>query len=253
MKFNLGFLCLYNMLIISLEIEYFEYYYLFPLLKEILNYRGYTSKLKYLKNLTQQALINTSTLTKWVFFFHKYYNKGYYNNFFFYNNLKKKIQKHKMCFQLELEKKIYIKKNVTNQVYLLNENNFYVCKEKKSYKKNKYNQYLYNYKNKELSEMSLFFSKYFRKKIKNKTQLKKKKITYLFNEIKQLPKKHFFYFFFKLILSYKKWKTNELYIKMAHIAYCENLVDFSITLFQMARFEKQTFFLFISILKMEIN
>lgn len=69
MKFNLGFLCLYNMLIISLEIEYFEYYYLFPLLKEILNYRGYTSKLKYLKNLTQQALINTSKLTKWVFFF----------------------------------------------------------------------------------------------------------------------------------------------------------------------------------------
>jgi hypothetical protein len=71
MKFNLGFLALYNMIIISLEIEYFEYYYLFPLLKEILNYRGYTLKLKYLKNLTQQVLLNTSQLTKWVFFFHK--------------------------------------------------------------------------------------------------------------------------------------------------------------------------------------
>src|SRR6478672_7673919 len=101
MKFNLGFLGLYNMIIISLEIEYFEYYYLFPLLKEILNYRGYTLKLKYLKNLTQQALINTSQLTKWVFFFHKYYNKTYYNNFFFYKDLKK-IN--------------YNKKNITNKI-----------------------------------------------------------------------------------------------------------------------------------------
>ena len=84
MKFNLGFLGLYNMIIISLEIEYFEYYYLFPLLKEILNYRGYTLKLKYLKNLTQQALINTSQLTKWVFFFHKNYNKIDFNNNFFF-------------------------------------------------------------------------------------------------------------------------------------------------------------------------
>lgn len=60
----------------------------------------------------------------------------------------------------------------------------------------------------------------------------------------------FFIFFFKLILSYKKWKADELYIKMAHIAYCENLIDFSITLFKMARFEKQTFFFISSILKM---
>ena len=83
MKFNLGFLCLYNMIIISLKVEYFEYYYLFPLLKEISNYRGYTLKLKYLKILTQQVLINISQSTKWVFFFHKYYNKIDFNNFFF--------------------------------------------------------------------------------------------------------------------------------------------------------------------------
>ena len=83
MKFNLGFLGLYNMIIISLEIEYFEYYYLFPLLKEILNYQGYTLKLKYLKILTQQALINTFQLTKWVFFLHKKYNRINFNNFFF--------------------------------------------------------------------------------------------------------------------------------------------------------------------------
>ena len=54
----------------------------------------------------------------------------------------------------------------------------------------------------------------------------------------------------KLILYYKKWKANELYMKMAHIAYCENLIEFSIALFKMARFEKQTFFFLISILKM---
>jgi len=83
MKFNLGSLCLYNMIVISLEIEYFEYYYPFPLLKEMLNYHGYTLKLNYLKILTQRTLINTSQLTKWGGRFHKYYNKIYYNNFFF--------------------------------------------------------------------------------------------------------------------------------------------------------------------------
>lgn len=248
MKLNLGFLFLYNMIIISLEIEYFEYYYLFPLLKEILNYRGYTLKLKYLKNLTQQALINTSQLTKWVFFFHKYYNKIYFNNFFSCKDLKNKNQKYKISFLIE--KKIYIEKESTNQTYLLNENNSYFCKKEKIYKKKKYNQYIYNNKTKELLEISLFFSKYFQKKIKNKILFKKKKTIYFFNEIRQLSKKSFFYFFFKLILSYKKWKADELYIKMAHIAYCENLIDFSITLFKMARFEKQTFFFFISILKM---
>jgi len=60
----------------------------------------------------------------------------------------------------------------------------------------------------------------------------------------------FFSFLLNLLLSYKKWKADELYIKMAHIAYCENLIDFSITLFKMARFEKQTFFFLLSILKM---
>jgi len=241
MKFNLGFLGLYNMIIISLEIEYFEYYYLFPLLKEILNYRGYTLKLKYLKNLTQQALINTSQLTKLVFFFHKNYNKIDFNNNFFFKNLKNKNQKYKIYFQLE--KETYIEKDITNQSYLLNKNNSYLYKEKKSYKKKKYNQYIYNTKTKELLKMSLFFSKYFKKKIKHKIRFKGKKTIYFFNEIKQLPKKSFFYFFFKLILSYKKWKADELYIKMAHIAYCENLIDFSIKLFKMARFEKQTFFI----------
>ena len=65
------------------------------------------------------------------------------------------------------------------------------------------------------------------------------------NKNKKLPKKSFLYLIFKLIISYKKWKANELYIKMAHIAYCENIIDFPIKLFKMARFEKQTsFFLF---------
>jgi hypothetical protein len=248
MKFNLGFLGLYNMIIISLEIEYFEYYYLFPLLKEILNYQGYTLKLKYLKILTQQALINIFQLTKWVFFLHKNYNKINFNNFFFCKDLKKKNQKYKIYFQLE--KKISIEKDSNNKYYLLNKYNFSLYKEKISYKKKKYNQYIYNNKTKELSEISLFFSKYFQKKLENKIRFKKKKTIYFFNEIKQLQKKSFFYFFFKLILSYKKWKADELYIKMAHIAYCENLIDFSITLFKMARFEKQTLFFIISILKM---
>lgn len=83
MKFNLNFLCLYNMVVISLEIEYFEYYYLFPFLKEMLNYHGYTLKLNYLKKLTQQILINTSQLTKWGEGFYKYSKKIYSNNFFF--------------------------------------------------------------------------------------------------------------------------------------------------------------------------
>lgn len=247
MKFNLGFLALYNMIIISLEIEYFEYYYLFPLLKEILNYRGYTLKLKYLKNLTQQVLLNTSQLTKWVFFFHKNCKKIDFNNNFFFKNLKKKNQKDKNYFQLE--KKTYIEKDITNQGYLLNKNNFYLCKQKKSYKKKIYNQYIYNTKTKELSKISLFFSKYFQKKINNKIKVKKK-IIFFFNEIKQLQKKSFFYFILNLILSYKKSKADELYIKMAHIAYCEKLINFSITLFKMARFEKQKFFFLISILRM---
>lgn len=242
MKFNLGFFYLYNMIIISLEIEYFEYYYLFPLLKEILNYQGCTLKLKYFKKLTQQALINTSQLTKWVFFFHKYYNKMYFNNFFFFKDLKKKSQKYKICFLTE--NKFYIEKDITNQTYLLKNNNSYLCKKKKSYKKKIYNQYIYNKKTKELFEISLFFSKYFQKQIKNKIQLKQKKTICFFYEIKQLSKKSFFYFLFKSILSYKKWKADKLYIKMAHIAYCENLIKFSITLFKMARFEKQIFFIF---------
>ena len=129
MKFNLGFFYLYNMIIISLEIEYFEYYYLFPLLKEILNYQGCTFKLKYFKKLTQQALINTSQLSKWVFFFHKYYNKMYFNNFFFFKDLKKKSQKYKICFLTE--NKFYIEKDITNQTYLLKNNNSYLCKKKK--------------------------------------------------------------------------------------------------------------------------
>jgi len=83
MKFNLNFLGLYNMIIISLELEYFEYYYFFPLLEEILEYRGYTLKLKYLKKLTQQALINTFQLTKWLLFFYKTNNRINFKNFFF--------------------------------------------------------------------------------------------------------------------------------------------------------------------------
>lgn len=219
MKFNLGFLCLYNLIILSLEIAYFEYYYFFPLLKEILNYRGYTLKSNSLKNLTQQTVINTSQLIKWVFFFNiffnKYYNKIYFK-FLFFKNLKKRNLKCKNYFQLE----------------------------KKNYKKNKYNQYIYNNKIKDLSKILLFFSNYFQKKIKNKIRFKKKKTIYFFNEINQLPKKDFFYFLFKSVLAYKKWKADELYIKMAYIAYCKNLMNFSIALFKMARFEKQTFFYF---------
>lgn len=51
MKFNLGFLCLYNMIIIFLKIEYFEYYYFFFLLKEILNYYGYMLSLNCFKKI----------------------------------------------------------------------------------------------------------------------------------------------------------------------------------------------------------
>lgn len=246
MKFNLGFLFLYNMIVISLKFEYFEYSYLFPLLKKILKYQGYTLKLKSLKNLTQQALLNISQLTKWLFFFHKYYNKICFNNFFF-KYLKKKNQKYKIYFQLEkiitIKKNITIEKDITNQAYLLNEKIFSLYKEKKSYKK-KYNQYIYNKKIKELTEISLFFSKKFQNRFKNKIQFKKINSIFFFNKLKKLPKKDFFYFFFKLFLSYKKWKADKLYIKMAHIAYCENLIDFSITFFKMARFEKQTFFYF---------
>lgn len=175
MKFNLGFLCLYNMIVISLEMEYFEYYYLFPLLKEMLNYHGYTLKLNYLKFLTQQALINIYQLTKWAGSFHKHYHTFYY--------------------------KIYI---------------FMIIKKKKS--------------------------------IYNQCMSKNKNI--YGNRNKKLQKKSFLYLNFKLIISYKKWKADELYIKMAHIAYCENRIDFLIKLFKMARFEKQTSFFLISIFNM---
>ena len=127
-----------------------------------------------------------------------------------------------------------------------------MCKKIKIYKKKKYNQYLYNNKIKELSEISLFFSKYFQERRK-KARFKGKNTVYFFNKMKKLPKKYFLYFIFKLILTYKKWKADELYIKMAHIAYRENLIDFSIKLFKMARFEKQNKTFFIYILKIEIN
>lgn len=209
MKFNLGFLCLYKMIVISLEIEYFEYYYLFPLLKEILNYHGYTLKLNYLKKLTQQALINTSQLTTWFFFFYKHYNKTYFNNFFY--DLKKINKTLKFCYQSET--KIYIEKYIINKANLLIQNNNYLRRDKKKLEKSIYNQYIYK------------------------------------NKSKKLPKKYFLYLIFKLIISYKKWKADELYIKMAHIAYCENLLNFSIQLFKMARFEKQTSFFLIYVLK----
>lgn len=200
MKFNLGFLCLYNLIIISLKMEDFEYSYFFPLLKEILNYRGYTLKSNSLKNLTHQTLINTSQIIKWVFFFHKYSNKFYFHLFFF-KTLKKK-----------------------------------------NYKKKKSNKYIYNNKTKNLSKISFFFFHSFLKRMKKKIRFKKKKNSFFFTETKQLQKKDFFYFLFKLILAYKKWKADKLYIKMAYIAYYKNLINFSIALFRIARFEKQTFF-----------
>ena len=69
MRLNLSFICLYNMIIISLEIETFEYYYVFPLLKEILNHWGYISNLSNFNKMTQGTLINISHLAKWIFFF----------------------------------------------------------------------------------------------------------------------------------------------------------------------------------------
>lgn len=77
-----------------------------------------------------------------------------------------------------------------------------------------------------------------------KKKLKKNTYNQYIYKNKKLPKKSFLYLIFKLIVSYKKWKADKLYIKMAHIAYCENLIDFSIKLFKMARFEKQTSFFF---------
>lgn len=192
MKFNLNFLGLYNMIIISLEIEYFEYYYIFPLLKEILNYQGYTLKLKYLKKLIQQALINTFQLTKWVFFFHKNNNKINFKDFFC-KNLKIKNQKYKISFSLE-KKKMYIKKNIINQCYLLNKNNYYLCKKKRNYEKKKSNQHLYNTKTEKLLKMSLFFSNYFQKKIKKKIRLKKNLFFFLMN-VSNYKKKIIFFFF----------------------------------------------------------
>lgn len=225
MKFNLGFLGLYNTIIISLEIECFEYYYLFPLLKEILNYQGYTLKLKYLKSLTQQTIKKKYKLAKWLVFFYKNDNKIYFNNLFFRKDLTKN-EKYKFCFQLE--KKYYVEKNITNQHCLLNKTLYYLYKEKKRYKKKKNNQHIYKIKTKQLLKMSLFFS----------NNLKKR-------QIKKIEKKYFFSFFLKIMFYYKKWKADELYMKMAYIAYCENLIEFSMALFKMARFEKQTFFLLV--------
>lgn len=201
MKFNLGFFYLYNMIIISLEIEYFEYYYIFPLLKEILNYYGYTLNFNYLKKLTQQVLINISQLTKWGKGIYKYFNKIYYNKKFLMIVKKKNLK-----IYSRLETKIYIEKFITNQAYLLIKNNYYLYNKKKRIKN-------YIYKNKKLS------------------------------------KKKILYFVFKLIVSYKKWKADKLYIKMAHVAYCENLISLSIKLLKMARFEKQTSFFFIYLSK----
>jgi len=242
MKFNLGFLCLYNMIIISLKIEYFEYYYLFPSLKEILNYYGYMLKLNCFKKITQQGVKNILQLTKWEEIFCTYFKNIYYsNNFFFFRKCRKK--KLKLIKYSQLEKKFDIEKYINNQTSFLYKNNYYLYQKKKFSKKNKYNQYIYTNKTKELLEISLFFSKYFQKKIKKKVCFKGKNIIYFFSKInKQLSKKSFLYFLFKLILAYKKWKADELYLKMAHLAYRENLLEFSIKLFKMARFEKQIFF-----------
>jgi hypothetical protein len=207
------------MIIISLEIEIFEYYYVFPLLKEILNYWGYTSNLSNFNKMTQRTLINICYFVKWIFFFYIYI-------IYFYNDSNNKFDPNlKIYFQLK--ENLCSKKYITNQIYL--------CKKKK-FQDKKYNRL------KKISKISLFFLENSRKKIQKKFLVKEKNSIFFFNDIKNLTKISFFYFFFKSILFYKIWKANKFYIKMAYIAYCENLFDFSIKLFKMARFEKQMFF-----------
>lgn len=225
MRLNLNFICLYNMIIISLEIETFEYYYVFPLLKEILDHWGYTLNLSNFNKMTQGTLINICHLAKWIFFFHIYYIYFYnYSNNKFGPNLK---------FYFQLKENLCYKKYITTQIYF--------CK-KKNFQNIKYNRF------KKISEISLFFLSNFRKKIQKNFRVKEKNSISFFNNIKILTKFSFFYFFFKFILFYKRWKINRLYVKMAYIAYCENLLDFSIKLFKMARFEKQMSFFFNSYL-----
>nr|QFK69550.1 hypothetical protein [Pogonatum inflexum] len=218
MRLNLSFIYLYNMIIISLEIETFEYYYVFPLLKEMLNHWGYTSNLSIFNKITQETLINIYHLIKWIFFFHIYY-------IYFYNYSNNKFDQI-LNFYFQLKKNLYYKKYITTQ-----------CK-KKNFQNIKSN------KLKKMSEILLFFLNNSRKKIQKNFRVKEKNSISFFNNIKNVTNVKFFYFFFKFILFYKRWRANKLYIKMAYIAYCENLLDFSIKLFKMARFEKQmSFFL----------
>ena len=233
MRLNLSFVYLYNMVIASLEIESFEYYYLFPLLKEILNYWGYTSRMGVFKKMAKQAITNRFQLAKWSFFFHIYYN-----NFYIFNNSKKEIKK-KLVICSQLRKNIYFEKYITNQINLLKNNNNYLYEKEKFQEKIKD---IYIKKTKKLSEISLFFLKTPQKRIKEDFRFKVKNNLDFSKFIKKLPRNYFLHIFFKTILVYKKWKADELYIKMAHIAYCENLLDFSVKLFKIARFEKQMFF-----------
>lgn len=195
MKFNLGFLCLYNMIIISLKIEYFEYYYLFPSLKEILNYYGYTLSLNCFKKITQQGVKNILQLTKWEEIFCTYFNTIYYsNNFFFFENVEKK--KLKLITYSQLEKKFDIEKYINNQTSFLYKNNYYLYKKKKFLKKTNIINIYILIKQKNYWKYPCFFQNIFKKKLKKKFALKEKILFIFLIKLTNNCQKNLFYILF---------------------------------------------------------
>lgn len=77
-----------DIITVPLDIESLEYYYLFPLLKEIINYWGYTpTKTCVLEEKDQQALKHIDKFTEWSFIFNIYYKKS---SLYIYNIFKEK-------------------------------------------------------------------------------------------------------------------------------------------------------------------
>lgn len=67
-----SFFSLHNVVISRSEIENYEYYFIFPLLKEISNYWGYTSKNVISEREAQEALTHTYKVAEWSYLFHIY-------------------------------------------------------------------------------------------------------------------------------------------------------------------------------------
>lgn len=149
---DLGYTYLYDTITVPLNIESLEYYYPFPLLKETINYWGYTStKICVSKEMTQQASKHINQLTEWYFIYNIYYKKSslYISNIF-QERMNRRLDKY-------YESRTYGRR-IINIFSLLKENN--PCSYGREYSKTVPQPY--EKETEEFSEISKFFDLFYR-------------------------------------------------------------------------------------------